>query len=211
MPTAGAERPEERDASGIGFYFNADDTWHNDAPAPRQVWDPAWIAPPPADWPAEPPVRRRRSGVAVALGLALMATAAVALTWSLTPAARLSPPVRPSEPPSAVLVPPLPVEPPAPAAAPPAKLATTPAPAPAPARAAKPAQHPASARLARHHRQHLRTTHRRHAAARPAARPHSRTLRHSTVHRSRSAPAAVRRALRHGPAAPHDRNNFPAR
>ena len=210
MSTAGAERPEGRDASGIGFYFNADDTWHSDAPAPRQVWDPTWIAPPPTDLPAEPPVRRRRSGIAVALGLVLMAAAAVALAWSLTPARRLSPPVRQPEPPSAVLVPPLPVETPAPAVAPPAKLATAPAPASAATRAAEPARHPASARP-HHHRQHLRTTHRRHAAAHPGARPHSKTLKRPTAYGSRSAPAAVRRSSRHSPAAPHDRNNFRAR
>lgn len=209
MPTAGAERPEGRDAPGVGFYFNADDTWHSDAPAPRQVWDPAWIAPPPPDRPAEPPVRRRRSGVAIALGLTLMAGAAVALAWSLTPAHRLSPPVRQPEPPSAVLVPPLPVETPAPAAPAPARPA--PALAPAPTRAAEPAQRPAAARPTPHHRRHLRTVHRRHAAAHRSARQHSARLKRPTAHGSRSAPATVRRPSRHGAAAPHDRNNSRAR
>ena len=201
MPTAGAERPEGRDASGIGFYFNADDTWHSGSEAPPRAWDPAWIAPPHTDWPAEPPVRRRRSGLAVALGLALVAAAAIALAWSLTPARRLSPQVRQAEPPSAVLIPPLPVEPPA--AAPAAK--------PAPVSTAVPALHPAAAHLAPHHRRHLRTAHHRHGA-RASARLHA-TLKHPAAHRrpSHHVHSAVRSPLRHGEAAPHDRNNSQVR
>jgi hypothetical protein len=199
MPDAGAERPEEREAAGIGFYFNADDTWHSDSPAPRRVWDPAWIAAAPAEWPAEPPVRPRRSGLAVALGLVLVAGAAVALAWGLTPARRLAPPVRQPEPPSAVLVPPLPVERPAPVAAPPAK--------PAPVRTAGPARHPAAARLAPHHRQHSRTTHRRHMAAHAAARRHSTALKRPAAHGWRAAPATAGRSGRQAYPAAHSRRH----
>jgi hypothetical protein len=192
MPTAGAERPEGQDASGIGFYFNADDTWHSGSEAPPRVWDPAWSAPPHAEWPGEPRVRRRRSGLAVALGLALMAAAAVALAWNLTPARRLSPPVRQTEPPSAVLVPPLPVEPPAP----PAPTVANATPAPAPARTEGPARRPAVARLT-HHRQHLRTAHRRHASVHAGVRPHARTLKRPAAHGLRSSHRAHPAA--HGP------------
>src|SRR5258706_337947 len=60
MPTAGAEKPEGQDASGIGFYFNADDSWHSDSEAPPRAWDPAWIAPPPQDGGTGPASGRRQ-------------------------------------------------------------------------------------------------------------------------------------------------------
>jgi hypothetical protein len=182
MSTAGAEGPEGRDPSGIGFYFNADDSWHSASEAPPRVWDPAWSAPAPGDWPADPPVRRRRSGLAVALGLVLIAGAAVALAWSLTPALRLSTPVRQTEPPSAAQVPSLPVEPPA---------------SPAPT-VAKAAPAPAATRLSPHHRQQARTSHSRHAAARHGAR-----LRPTRSHGSKFPPAGVRRSGRHAHPAAH--------
>jgi hypothetical protein len=189
MSATGAKGPEGRGGSGIGFYFNADDTWHSDSEAPPRVWDPAWIAPLSIDGSAEPQVRRRRSGLAVALGLALMAAVALALAWSLTPARRLSPPVRQTEPPSAVLVPPLPAEPPAPAAPPVAKAA----PAPAPVRTERAARPPAVARLTPHYRQHLRTSrHRR-----------STRLKRHAAHGSKAAPAGVRPASRHAYPAAH--------
>jgi hypothetical protein len=207
MSTADADRPEGQTGSGIGFYFNADDTWHSDAEAPRRVWDPAWIAPQAADAPAEPPVHRRRSGLAVAVGLVLVAGAAVALAWSLTPGRRPAPQLRQTEPPSVVLTPPLPVKPPASTAAPVAQLA----PAPVPARTAAPAPHAAAVRPMPHHRQYLRTTHRRHwAPAHSRARPHATTLKRPAAHRSKSAPASVRRSWRQSyPAAHSPRHGHP--
>ncbi|MDB5497240.1 MAG: hypothetical protein JWP28_1271, partial [Phenylobacterium sp.] len=90
---------EERDAPGgraaaLGFYFNADDTWRA-GPATPEPWEVTWVEADPDDRPQEAPARRRGSKRLIALGLALIAGTAMALTWSLTPGRRPAPEVAP--------------------------------------------------------------------------------------------------------------------
>ena len=187
---------DEREAQGggaaaLGFHFNADDTWRT-GPVTAEPWEPVWVEAEPEDRPDEPatPAPRRKSRLLIALGLALVAGTAMALTWSLTPKRAPAPEIVP--PPAApALAPPLPVEAPPPEArarapAAPAAVKPTKPPTLSPARPAR-----ASA-SAPHHRQHVQPAHRHHAAtthakARSAAKP-------SKAHNSKSAPASARPA-----------------
>ena len=203
---------EERDAPGgraaaLGFYFNADDTWRA-GPATPEPWEVTWGEADPDDPPQEAPARRRGSKRLIALGLALIAGTAMALTWSLTPGHRPAPEVAP---PAPVLAPPLPTQ------APPAET-TAPVPAPAaPAAAAvlKPAAPPPKTKPLRparatgaapHRRQHVQPAHRRHAAA-AHARP--RSAAKPPKAKPKSAPASARPARGSSPSAPPRPRAYP--
>jgi len=187
--------------TGVGFYFNADDSW-NVAPGA-----PEWIDIKPLEWAPEAPVRRRLPVAWIALGVAVAAAASMALAWSLTPHSRpaLQAPVPEAPAPEPVAARPAPpAATPPPAAPTPPIHAVAPAPVPAPTPApiptsrprtaavpiAKPVAKPAARPPAPH--RSLRPSGHRRTASPDRARPHhARPVRHAAKRPARRRPHAA--------------------